>query len=365
MYPDWPESAFDLVPLPHCDGPKLEPFDFQGPQKIEFLEYIGEGAHAHVFKFRFVYDDDWPSPVNKWDSDDRDAFASLANYAEPFNSECRAYGRLREADCEHLANRCFGYLLLEDANERAMMNQFKDHRIKFNGNILFPEGMDMRGRFLGKDGRPPPIRGIVKEFGQPEKELSMRTLRSILKEVIQMQQLGIIRLDVADRQFINGKMADFSTAITFPHFITSPELNPHLTPEMVSAMELETLLFSRKDYEEFDQMVGMWNDENPSHQRFFFSLPGGDDGLKYNLRSLPSRNRLYSLVDPRLYDRKSSGGKLDGRVTKRRRRPCAKPPRWYYDGSLDAAKVISNMRFEFLHNWYYKDGYAFPKEIKW
>ncbi|UPL04346.1 hypothetical protein LCI18_015280 [Fusarium solani-melongenae] len=149
---------------------------------------------------------------------------------------------------------CFGYLLLEEANERAMMNQFKDHRIKFNGNILFPDGMDMRGRFLGKDGRPPPIRGIVKEFGQPEKELSMRTLHSILKDMVQMQQLGIIRLDVADRQFINGKMADFSTAITSPHFITSLELNPHLTPEMVSAMELETLLFSRKDYEEFDQM---------------------------------------------------------------------------------------------------------------
>lgn len=40
MYPDWPESADDLVPLPTCDGPKLKPFDFQGPQKIEFLEYL-------------------------------------------------------------------------------------------------------------------------------------------------------------------------------------------------------------------------------------------------------------------------------------------------------------------------------------
>ncbi|KAI8666918.1 hypothetical protein NCS56_00826700 [Fusarium sp. Ph1] len=282
MYPDWPESASDLVPLPHCDGPKLEPFDFQIPQKMGFLEYIGEGAHAHVFKVRIlgqIYALKLASALEaataRYQLTLVDAFASLANYAEPFNSQCRAYGRLREADCEHLANRCFGYLLLEEANERAMMNQFKDHRMKFNGNILFLEGMDMRGRFPGKDGRPPPIRGIVKEFGQPEKELSMRTLRSILKDVIQMQQLGIIRLDVADRQFINGKMADFITAITFPHFITSPELNPHLTPEMVSAMELETLLFSRKDYQEFDQMMGMWNYENPSHQRSFFSLPGG------------------------------------------------------------------------------------------
>lgn len=28
--------------------------DFQGPQKMEFLKYIGEGAHAHVFKVRIL-----------------------------------------------------------------------------------------------------------------------------------------------------------------------------------------------------------------------------------------------------------------------------------------------------------------------
>lgn len=50
MYPDWPQSDADLVPLPQCDGPKLDPFKFSGAQAIEFLEHIGEGLHAHVFK---------------------------------------------------------------------------------------------------------------------------------------------------------------------------------------------------------------------------------------------------------------------------------------------------------------------------
>ncbi len=54
MYPDWPKSAADLVPLPQCDGPKLKPFDFHGPQKIEFPEHVGEGAHAKVFKVRIL-----------------------------------------------------------------------------------------------------------------------------------------------------------------------------------------------------------------------------------------------------------------------------------------------------------------------
>lgn len=53
MYPDWPASDADLVPLPQCPGPKLPPFDFRGsPQQIEFLELVGEGLHAYVFKVR-------------------------------------------------------------------------------------------------------------------------------------------------------------------------------------------------------------------------------------------------------------------------------------------------------------------------
>jgi hypothetical protein len=54
MYPDWPQSDADLVPLPLCNGPKLKPFDFQGPQKMEFLGHLGEGMHAHVFKVKIL-----------------------------------------------------------------------------------------------------------------------------------------------------------------------------------------------------------------------------------------------------------------------------------------------------------------------
>lgn len=52
MYPDHPDSPSDLVPLPRCDGPKLESFDFKGPQSIQFLEYLGRGLHSHVIKVK-------------------------------------------------------------------------------------------------------------------------------------------------------------------------------------------------------------------------------------------------------------------------------------------------------------------------
>lgn len=54
MYPKWPESDADLVPLPNIPGPKLKPFDFGGPQNIEFLDYLGEGRDVMVFKVKIL-----------------------------------------------------------------------------------------------------------------------------------------------------------------------------------------------------------------------------------------------------------------------------------------------------------------------
>jgi hypothetical protein len=35
----------------------------------------------------------------------------LYNYMDPFNNECRVYGRLKETNKEHLAIECHGYLI--------------------------------------------------------------------------------------------------------------------------------------------------------------------------------------------------------------------------------------------------------------
>lgn len=54
VYPSLPMSPQDLEPLPPCDGPKLKPFNFQGAQQIEFLERLGDGLHAIVFKIKIA-----------------------------------------------------------------------------------------------------------------------------------------------------------------------------------------------------------------------------------------------------------------------------------------------------------------------
>ncbi|KAH7134040.1 kinetochore Sim4 complex subunit FTA2-domain-containing protein [Dactylonectria macrodidyma] len=370
MYPDWPEHV-PLQPQPRCIGPKLKPFDFQGPQKIEFLEYLGEGLHSHVVKvkvhgqiyalklFKFCPDDDWMGPSGRNDSEDLLTMAAFSSFSEPFNAECRAYGRLEEAGHTELAIQCFGYVLLDEEHERILLSQWEvlDIEYKLVGFL------DMRARFKGKtkSGQPAPIRGILKEFGQQNEDLRQGTARKILRDIVKLQQLGIIRLDVGHRQLINGKIADFSTVITTPHYLTNQELRANLKPEGKAAVEFDSFRTSLYDYWGFEDMIAEWNDEHkdPKDQLsvYAFTRMWGRRP-RYSLRSTPGRNRIYSLVDPRKhYDwkpsvlrelqnqGKSSGGLKSksppGDVSKTRRKLDAKPPRWYYD--CDGA-VSANLR---------------------
>ncbi|XXG96705.1 hypothetical protein Hte_002995 [Hypoxylon texense] len=113
-----------------------------------------------------------------------------------------------------------------------MTTQFSHLELEFNENADDPGLRNMRSRFPGKDGRDSSIRGIIKEFGQGHEDLTeplaRKLFKGLLKEIIRLQELGIIYIDMALRQVISGKFSDFSTAITIPHFLTTPELNPNL-----------------------------------------------------------------------------------------------------------------------------------------
>ncbi|XXH01048.1 hypothetical protein Hte_007399 [Hypoxylon texense] len=400
MYPDWPLSSADLVPLPRCDGPKLKPFDFQGPQAIDFLEYVGEGLHAHVVKvrihgqiyalklFRFVYDSDWLGPASDTDPDDRALMSAFYNYAEPFSCECRAFGRLQEAGREELAVGCFGYVLLDEDHERALHSRFAD--IEFNGNIELPKAADMRSRFLGRDGRAPPIRGIVKEFRQPveEDELREAEFRQMLGDIGRLQQLGILRIDVAARQLVGSQISDFSTAITIPHFVTTPELNPRLTPEMRAAMELETFRLAKDDYLAFDEMMFDWNLDYADEKgtialRAFEGGNGSPPFRTYELRNKPPEECIFTHIDPRRYNwkKQAKGITKDGRQTKGgrqtkaqqqtkdinkclRRRLPAKTLIWVYNCGQNrelAARLRSSQPSFPKLDWDYRDGLIFPQ----
>ncbi|KAI5459080.1 kinetochore Sim4 complex subunit FTA2-domain-containing protein, partial [Mariannaea sp. PMI_226] len=330
LYPQMPDSPADLVPLPLCDGPKLKPFDFKGPQKIEFIESLGQGSHSQVFKvkilgdiyalklFRFVTPDCFYGPAD-WNEGEwtGDTLGTICQYSEPFYAECRAFGRLQESGHTELATDCFGYILLDDEHEQIMRDQFKDAglALTFNGEYEADGCYDVRGENRGKDGKLPPIRGILKECGTQDK-LNNKFAKKIKRDIHHLHQLGIFSIDPDIRQYVNGKIADFSTTMTTPHFVTNPELNPSLTPAMKTAMEHETFVRTVADYVDFDEMVDYWNREvevygmgSPKDKVTVSGYPNQIYCLlnwsKYNLRSMPHRDRAFAATDPRLYDWKS------------------------------------------------------------
>lgn len=196
--------------------------------------------------------------------------------------------------------------------------------------------------------------------------------------MIRLQQFGIIHLDVAHRQLISGKLADFSTAITIPHFITTPELNPCLTPEWISAIEFETFQFSINDYWDFDNMVCLRNEEHEDQEGQFsvwvFPNKKGRQDMsnrqpRYNFRSTPSRQRVSSFVDPRLYGWRTSLNKSSSRRTnqesekKPRKHLFAKPPAWNYDcDSRRARSFKTAISMSTSLEWEFKDGLIFPRK---
>ncbi|KAI1173611.1 kinetochore Sim4 complex subunit FTA2-domain-containing protein [Nemania sp. FL0916] len=400
MYPDWPRSDADLVPLPRCEGPKLPPFDFGGAQEMEFLEYAGEGLHAHVFKvairgqiyalklFRFTFDHDWLGPAKDTDHSDREMMSAFYEYSEPFSCECRAFGRLRESGREELAVRCFGYVLLDEEHERALYAKFRNiSSDEFNGNVYEYSGEDLRARFLGRDGRKPPLRGIVKHFGHPYNEaaedfpetkqqlLRPAAVRKMLRDVCTLQRLGIFRIDVTARQLVDNRFSDFSTAVTTPHFVTTPELNPHLTPTMRAAMELETFTFAMGDFIYFDKMLELWNRDHtwvdgyqprPGWRRFKIrAFPGGGRvrSIKYELRNRAAlESAIFTHMDPRRYDWKK---KKTGRTGQGKRVPLPPLKKWEYDCQGDSRLVKKLQKYNVEDpslQWEYKDGFMFPRE---
>lgn len=240
---------------------------------------------------------------------------AFAQYSEPFNCECRAFARLQETGHQDLALACFGYLLLDKAHEDLLLSRFPNTKLFADGWWRYnektcPPNVNMRSKYLGRDGRPPPVRGIIKELAQqlPETDLTPALAARVLHDIGSFQQLGIFSLDVAPRQLMGDKtISDLSTAHTIPHFVATPALNPHLTPRMLRSMRLETFNLAKDDYLVFDEEIAEWNRIHAQTKGAITvrAFPGGNGPpmlRSYELRNKAARERVYTHVNPTSYD---------------------------------------------------------------
>ncbi|CAJ2509226.1 Uu.00g142520.m01.CDS01 [Anthostomella pinea] len=151
-----------MAGLPDVPGSKLYPFNTKGkPLNIEYLEELGHGLHGYVWKVR-INDQVFALKIFNWFREGVEGsntfgqeldFAERENYFEPFQNECRAYGRLKEFGWEDLTFKCFGYILLEQTHLTFLKRTYENF-YKCDWDY------DSDEEYCRKE----PVRAIVKEF---------------------------------------------------------------------------------------------------------------------------------------------------------------------------------------------------------
>ncbi|KAK6069734.1 hypothetical protein SCUP234_10489 [Seiridium cupressi] len=268
----WFHLSESMTGLPDVPGPRLLPFSFDGGKDdIEFIEFLGKGVHAHVWKvtingkiyalkiFPFWEHDEEPSldglKVNKRES---------LGYFDPFSCECRAYGRLKQGKIEDLAVKYHGFILLDGRLQRRLRDV--DHHD-------WEEDWGWR-----KEAAETPLSAIVKDFvdadfgaieraffahtinGDEEKawrtslNMNYHTGARLVDAIKSLHLSGILVRDVHNGNVVHGKFLDFSSAWTSPH--------PCFTPEILHANReygLPWHSLSWADGIAIDRLIDDWN----------------------------------------------------------------------------------------------------------
>ncbi|KAH7197875.1 kinetochore Sim4 complex subunit FTA2-domain-containing protein [Fusarium flagelliforme] len=216
--------------LPEGEGPGLQLFEHDIlSDDFQYLEVLDrDTSHGLIIKAttgRRLYaiklfitheapevDYDQCYSVNEetaWDCCD-----AFERHFTPFEKECRAFGRLQDVGCEHLAVRAHGYV-------SATSTQVK---VKF-GSI------QARTQFhdLVQHNIQEPMMGIVKDWVDmaPHEDEDLRQVHDRLYQVFHIPQMienlnelhknGIVVRDIRGEQYVNGVLVDLSCSKTAPH----------------------------------------------------------------------------------------------------------------------------------------------------
>ncbi|RTE82170.1 hypothetical protein BHE90_003312 [Fusarium euwallaceae] len=299
-----------LRPLPEGDGPKLEPFTCNLlADDVEFIEILGHnGIHGviiktrigdHLYAIKFFpetveskpeyYARNFPKvPIHKR--------AEFESHFTPFNQECRAFGRLKEVNHEHLAVKVHGYVLLKV--DQALEVKMRNALLKMPREPKTPP-KTAASLLITSSGV---VKGIVKDWVEPAKYreesdipphkidniLCVSHFPRMLEELHQIHRCGIVIRDLSISQYVNGILVDFSMAWTMPHPIgPGGGLKPTWTFQSLAAWDL--YCFQKK-------VIDLWN----IYLNNTLDIGHGECRLRvyrhpneYSLRPSPSRQRPF------------------------------------------------------------------------
>ncbi|WXC53665.1 hypothetical protein QX201_013304 [Fusarium graminearum] len=182
----------------------------------------------------------------------------------PFEKECRAFGRLQEVGCEHLAVKVHGYVRVTSEEIKQKLGSER-HRMRFHSMA----SRNARNQMMG----------IVKDWVEMEAyEIeNLRPLYDRLYQIFRIPQMienihemhkhGIVVRDLRSDQYVNGVLVDLSCSATAPHpygprISSEPsEYQPRWTFSSLAAWDLfsfqwQVITLWNRDYERLVKLLG-------------------------------------------------------------------------------------------------------------
>ncbi|KAK3986742.1 kinetochore Sim4 complex subunit FTA2-domain-containing protein [Cladorrhinum sp. PSN332] len=201
-----PPPSDPPAPLPQVFGPKLEPFTADALADVEFLDFLGDPENKDAAVWKVNINGRGPYALKMflfgtWEWFMRNTGGCYlstplakgqyyTDYFDPFNCECRAYGRLKQEQREDLAVQSYGYLFLSAEQEVQVANLMRSIGVTAEENY-WRRHQQHRGH---------PVRAI-----------------QMWEDVQDLRRIGIAVRDIHAGNYIGGKLIDFSRSWTIYH----------------------------------------------------------------------------------------------------------------------------------------------------
>lgn len=189
--------------------------------------------NTNIYQFKFYH---W-SELCPPDILERMTIREAMGQYDPFNCECRAYGRLEETGRQLLASRCYGFVILGQDEEDDVVS-----RCSFEWNRRPAQ------RKLG-------LRCLVKELMPAGEHFQGHMLEQMRKDLIGLHTLGIVVYDLREDNYMMSKIVDFSQAHVVPHHDLDMSIAPSTAKWVIW-----------RDLVGFDGIVSSWNKQHPTEQ---------------------------------------------------------------------------------------------------
>lgn len=150
----------------------------------------------------------------------------LQAYMDPFYNECRAYGRLEEANLNgKVAIRCHGYMTFPAEDEEELVRRF---------NVRdWNRPSDEYNKIVSQRQ---PLRAIIKDLVRKDIPMTAKVADKILRDMKRMRRYGIYVGEVYPRNYMAGLLVDMSVAKTEPYYLFN--LRPGFQTELIKMSDL-------------------------------------------------------------------------------------------------------------------------------